>query len=211
MRIRRSVGGAKEVPVIGLDLSLKRPAAVCIPAGWKIGDWDELDWWAGDEVPGVDDHGDDVGRCKRLIWISDQVLNFVINRNVSHHVFAEDYAFSQSGPTARKLAENAGVTRVELYRYGRVMRTVVAASARKLLLGKCPQQDQKLIVQAALYRAGAPVSEKIVRKYVPEYRAPKIGGHPRPGRGLWGEDECDAFVVANWGRSEIGLTGLSLA
>jgi hypothetical protein len=202
VRVRRA---RPDVPVVGLDLSLTRPAAVRIPAHWSPGDWGSLEWWAGDDVPRVAGHEDDAGRCRRMIWISDRVLDFVVNRSPrTDAVFAEEYAFSQGGPTARKLAENGGVVRVELFRYGRVMRTVVAASARKFLLGKCPQRDPKVYVQAALWGAGAPLAEKLVRKY-------RGGWEPRTAGAHWGEDECDAFCVANWGRAEIGLTGLTLA
>lgn len=60
-------------------------------------------------------------------------------------------------------------------------------SARKFLLGAVPQTDRKAVVRDALTRAGAPFEDG---------------------------DQCDAFVVANWGLSELDapcLSGLMLS
>lgn len=179
----------KLVPVIGFDLSLSRPAACTIPAGWRLGDWGTLDYRSV-EPPGVGDAADLAGRYRRLSFVARWVIDLLWNEQQPwpdriQHAFVEEYAFSARSSSVTKLAELGGVVRVAALE-GRhtLLRPVVASQARRLILGRLPAKHAKVAVQQALYRAGAPFAN---------------------------DDECDAFVVANFGLSELGLTALTLA
>jgi Holliday junction resolvasome RuvABC endonuclease subunit len=122
-------------------------------------------------------------KADRLLDISNRMLNFVLAGSVKN-VFVENYAFSRSSSSVTKLAELGGAIRVLFRMRDLVLRPVVASSARKLLLGKLPRKNAKVAVQQALYAHGALFHN---------------------------DDECDAYVVANFGMSELGLTAMSLA
>jgi Holliday junction resolvasome RuvABC endonuclease subunit len=168
---------------MGMDLSLRRPAAAVIPARWRIGDWGDVSTWVEDfdETP-----KSDAERYVRIIRIAGAVRDMALMHRVGRDdVWVEDYAYSRSSSSVTKLGELGGVARIELFTHGRTVRAVTASSARKLLLGKVPKKDQKLAVQAAL----------------------KLGGAP-----FWEDpDVCDAFAVANWARSEQGLPAVTFA
>jgi Holliday junction resolvasome RuvABC endonuclease subunit len=172
--VRRRAGA-----IVGLDLSLKRPAACAIPRDWELGKWSDLRWTSLETAPVETEHD----RIVRIIKIVGHVREFALENRASD-CFVEGYAFSARSSSVTKLAELGGHARVEFLSYGRMLRTVVASQARKLLLGKLPQKNAKVMVQQALYAHGAPFSN---------------------------DDECDAFVVANFGLSELGLTALTLA
>jgi Holliday junction resolvasome RuvABC endonuclease subunit len=165
--------------VVGLDLSLTRPAACAIPHDWEIGKWRDLAWTSLETEPVENEHD----RIVRIIKIVGHVRDFALVNRASN-CFVEQYAFSRRSSSVTKLAELGGHARVEFLTYGRMLQTVVASQARKLLIGKLPPKNAKVMVQQALYAHGAPFPN---------------------------DDVCDAFVVANWGRSELGLTALSLA
>lgn len=171
----------REPSVVGLDLSLRSPAAVLIPAGWELGNWHELSWWSGNFPPPAP--GDLAGQYARLLHITKTVVDFVVGSGATD-VFVENYAFSASSTSVTKLAELGGAVRVALWRAEHLVRPVVASQARKLLLGKLPKEGAKVAVQRALYAHGAPFTN---------------------------DDECDAFAVANLGLSELGLTAMTLA
>jgi hypothetical protein len=166
--------------VLGLDLSLRQPAAVVIPFGWRLGDWPTL--WRYSFA--TEDPKSDRERYQRIGGIVDRMAQFAHTRRVTH-AYIEDYAYSRSSSSVTKLAELGGHARVEfLRRLGLVLHPVGEAQARRLLLGRLPPKDRKVAAQRALYAAGAPFANG---------------------------DECDAFVVANFGLSEFGLTALTLA
>lgn len=193
-RLERAPGPA----VVGLDLSLTRPAACRIPGDWEVGDWSRVvvaSWEPA--VPRGDGIDFERARIERLVEIADRVRAFVEmgarspgDREVVVEprvdaVGIESYAYSSSSSSVTKLAELGGVVRVSLFSYGIVPVPVVAASARKLLLGKLPRADQKAWVQAALKRARAPFWED--------------------------DDQADAFCVANWLRAELGGVALVMS
>lgn len=174
--------------VVGLDLSLTGPAAVAIPPRWVIGMWSALYAWTR-EYPPIKE-GYEVGRAARLVEISAAVEEFILQVSVRRScpvvVYVENYAFQKRSSSVTKLAELGGAVRARLYQRapGLVPIPVVAASARKLLLGKLPQKEQKYAVQAAVFAAGAPKE--------------------------WTEDVVDAFVVSNAGLSDLGFRHLCL-
>jgi Holliday junction resolvasome RuvABC endonuclease subunit len=168
--------------VAGLDLSLTCPACVVIPDGWKLGDWRNLERTRA-IVPSVQDRDPDRSKAIRLIKIVGRLREFVLE-NRATHCFVEGYAFSRHSSSVTKLAELGGYARVEFFSYGRVLREVTVSQARKLLLGKLPPRDAKKVVEAQLKRHGAEFAD---------------------------DNECDAFAIANWGLSELGLPFVCLA
>jgi Holliday junction resolvasome RuvABC endonuclease subunit len=170
----------KRIVILGLDLSLRRPAAVVIPDGWELGRWDDLARLSFEPFEVASDRE----RYQRIGGIVARLIGFARERQVTY-AFVEQYAFSKSSSSVTKLAELGGHARVEfLRRTGLVLRPVVASQARRQLLGALPRKDAKLVVQLALGAAGAPFPN---------------------------DDECDAFTVANFGLTELGLVALSLA
>jgi Holliday junction resolvasome RuvABC endonuclease subunit len=168
-------------PVVGFDLSLRAPAACCVPMGWKLGDWSTLRVETTMVV--VDPYDPTV---RRLQLIADWALQFCTTPRVAQ-IYVESYAFSASSSSVTKLAELGGAVRLRLYTAGGglVMQPLTASFARKLLLGQLPRKGAKLAVQFALKKYGFPKWES--------------------------DDACDAFAIANAGRAELGLPFLTLA
>jgi hypothetical protein len=171
--------------IIGLDLSLRGPAAVAIPFDWAF-DWKLQHATFGYELKEPTEET----RIERLLTISRDVRMF-IRRNLPKgaadasgvKVYVENYAFSRSSSSVTKLAELGGIVRGEVWReFGLTLTPVTASSARKLFLGHCPK-GAKEMVEAELAGLDAPFK---------------------------GNDECDAFVVANFGRAEHGLAAFTL-
>lgn len=181
--------------VMGLDLSLTRPAMAIIPARWNIGDWSSI-YVSSLVVPPLTKMGEGLSvyemcreRYVRLEMIVQWVLNCMRSGMMPDHVFTEDYAFGQSSSSVTKLAELGGVVKVAMFNHGRTVIPVTASSARKLLLGKLPGKGAgrgaaKAAVEAALHAAGSPCKN---------------------------DDEADAFACANFGLSETGHAALTLA
>jgi hypothetical protein len=169
--------------VIGIDPSLTRSAVVIIPPGWELGDWLTLRWCSVEVPPG---DGTERQRVERMGEIVHDLVEFVHSNSWSpSRAFVESYAFNARSASVTKLAELGGILRHQyLIEFGTALEPVTASQARKQLLGKLPRKDQKLAVQLALGRAGAPFENG---------------------------DEVDAFVCANFGLTECGLTALSLA
>jgi Holliday junction resolvasome RuvABC endonuclease subunit len=170
----------KRTVVLGLDLSLRRPAAVVIPAGWELGRWQDLKRLSFEPLEVASDRE----RYMRVGGIVARMIVFAREHEVSY-AGVEDYAFSKSSSSVTKLAELGGHARVEfLRRMGLLLRPVAASQARRQLLGALPPKNAKILTQRALYAAGAPFAN---------------------------DDECDAFAVANFMLTELGLVALSLA
>lgn len=193
---------------VGLDLSLSSPAGVCLPPAWRPGDWRGLLAWSL-TTPKVTE-GDERARVDRLVDIGAGVTDFILE---SHRISGarpavaiEQYAFSRQSAAVTKLAELGGVVRFLLKQSldfdPIVTRTLTAHQGRQLLLGKVPREDPKLYVQAALWKAGAPLEQKLVEKWT---------RWKKRGEVLWNEDVCDAFVIANVLRAELRLPALCLA
>lgn len=97
-------------------------------------------------------------------------------------VYVEDYAYG-SIHRGMDLGELGGAVKVALFQLGHVVVPVNQSTARKYLLGKLPQKDRGSAVAVALKDWGADFPNS---------------------------DEGDAFVVANYARTEHGLPGLTL-
>lgn len=172
--------------VLGLDLSLKRSAAVLIPAGWELGAWGALaveSWPTDDPPPGMSPERQQVERTERIDYVSQRVLAFV-TRHRPTHLFLEDYGFSRHSSSVTALGELRGVVRRDLLRgFGKVPLPVPVSAVRRVFFGGAlPRSDAKVYVQQALYGAGAPFGN---------------------------DDECDAYAVAAYGASELGLPVLT--
>jgi hypothetical protein len=179
--------------VVGFDLSLRAPAACFIPPGWALGDWACADFGYETFDPRHEvrdeEHAELRAAYRRIGAIVHWAADFVEMHQNRHacpvEVFVENYAFSKSSSSVTKLAELGGAMRFHFYVARRtVVRSVVASSARKLILGKLPRKDVKTVTQQALWDHGAPFADG---------------------------DQADSFVVANAGLSELGLPFLSLA
>jgi Holliday junction resolvasome RuvABC endonuclease subunit len=167
--------------VLGLDLSLTSPGMCVIPCGWELGDWGGLHCFTW--VPEIFGQTER-DRISRIVGIADFVFAYALQHH-AEHVFVEQYAFSRSSSSVTKLAELGGAVRAKFYWEAQiVLQPVVASQARKLVLGKLPAKDAKKLTHMALASAGA---------------------------GFENGDVADAFVVANFGLSELGLTALTLA
>lgn len=183
--------------VVGIDQSTKRTAIVIIPPDWTIGAWDELLYRCVEveKEPAREEFQDAQlyyrARTQRLSVIAIRAGEYIRERtgvSANARVFIEDYAYSMWGKSASVslLVElRATIAHWMLVHRGIGVVPVVASSARKLLLGKCPQSDPKGFVQAAFKEVHAP---------------------------FWDNDDlCDAMAVANFGLSELGRTALTLA
>jgi hypothetical protein len=127
-----------------------------------------------------------LGQMRRYDEIASWVIGITANKVVSG-VFVENYGFSQNSKAGSRIMESGGIVKFVFFKeHGWPMRPVAQNTARKLLLGKCPQKDVKVAVQNALFS---------------QCKAPRT----------WTEDQGDAFVIANYGLSEVGGTCLTLA
>ena len=121
-------------------------------------------------------------RLDRIVFIMERIGEFALKHGVTH-AFVEQYAFSQGTSHAHALGELGGLVKVRLHLAHIGVATVVASQARKFLFGKMPAKGAKKVAVAQLKTMGAEFDT---------------------------EDEYDAFVVANYGRSELGMTALAL-
>jgi Holliday junction resolvasome RuvABC endonuclease subunit len=118
-------------------------------------------------------------RLMRLERIANGVVEFCKEMNATA-VFAEEYAFSRKNSQAHALGEGGGCVKLEVWRrLNLVVVPIVASSARKTLLVKCPQKDPKSFVQYNVQRLRGPTLK-------------------------WTGDEIDAFVICNAGLGLIG-------
>lgn len=195
-RLRSAV--QKPEIVIGMDISWRRPAMVVLPANWKPGDWKTIRSFAFAESRSEKtlNEVECIERTERLVTkiagvIKHQLFSDPYSNHVdqSVHCFIEQYAYAQhqQGGHAR-IVEFVGALKLEVWREcGILLLPVIGTSARKLLLGRIPRSvgKVKVYVQTEVFRMGAPKE--------------------------WTEDEVDAFVIANCGRSLLGLPALATA
>jgi hypothetical protein len=197
--------------VLGVDASLTRTALVLIPPDWVPGDWAalkvrEISILGMPREECLDDLECEEYRVDRLTQIAARACDFVREHccNRALRGYIESYAFSASSSSVTKLAELGGVLRVTFYTdvdLQLVLEPVTASSARKLLLGRLPQKDQKLAAQGALYRAG----------FLKERQDSWLSAEKRATR--WVKecgDACDALIVGNAGRADLGFLSLTL-
>ncbi len=118
----------------------------------------------------------------RLRAVARSVVAF-IKREKATHVFIEGYSYGLPFG-AHGLGELGGTIKLAVLEECEILPSVVPpASARRVLLGKIPKGKGKNAVALALARAGAAFGTA---------------------------DEGDAFAVANFGLTELGVTALCL-
>lgn len=170
--------------VLGLDLSVRRSGIVVVPEGWRLGSWEDLRVaTAGEDL---EQFATPMERARRRRGIAEEVVLFARTHGVSH-VFVEEYAFGAQQNRAHELAELGGVVKDYLLGMNLAAHPVVASSARKLLFGtvsRMPKSQLKKYLMARWAEMGAPFQ---------------------------GDDEGDAFAVANAGLDALGLKCLRSA
>lgn len=175
--------------ILAFDLSLKAPAAVALPRDWRPGDWKRVKSWLA--RPKVPEGGDLTGEVQRYMaiaeWAEGVISDVIRGQHAQEvHAYVEAYGFKKNNSWASRLMESGGVVKATVYmRHAMILTPVNASTARKLLLGKLPRSDQKIAVQRAVFAAKAPKT--------------------------WEENICDAFVVCNFGLSEMGGVAMTLA
>lgn len=187
------------LPIVGLDLSLTAPAAICIPGAWDGRDLSAIVVSKlGSEARGTP--GSDVERIARMSSIAVAVVAFVAKQvpfayedrdgwqlppGLRPLVYVEGYAFGARSSSAHALAELGGIVRVDLFRdLGLTVTPVVASSARKTLLQKLPRADLKKFVERNMRR---------------------LQGETY----YWSGDVIDAFAVGNHARMLNGWRHMS--
>ena len=172
--------------VLGFDLSLTAPAAVALPLDWRPGDWKRAKTWKlSPKQP--KDKDDLKGQIERQIeiaeWASSCVRGLGPASSKALRVYVENYGFSRNNASASRIQESGGITKALLYkRHAAIMTPVSSSEARKVTLGfnpRRPKHDPKVVV---------------IDTVVNKFGAPKA----------WTEDQCDAFVVCQFGLSQEG-------
>lgn len=171
--------------VVGLDMSLRSPAACYIPMGWaadKRADTSKLTTWTYDgELP---KEANDIDRLERIHQIASGLTRWCSRLPIAG-IYIESYAFSMKSKASTALHELGGVIRIDLYRcLDTVVQEVTASACRKTLLQRLPKADSKKFTERNVRRLGGAALE-------------------------WNGDEVDAFVVANHGLMLQGWTPLS--
>lgn len=168
--------------VLGLDLSLRSSGAVVLRTGWCPGP-------AMFDVPVMSTGYElkapgPLQTVVRLASIVSDLARFADAHGVTH-AYVEDLAYGLAGQQGARLAGLADVVRVGLYeRLGLVVVPVNQNTVRKFFLGKLPPRDRAGATHAKLRELGCPWDRS---------------------------DYGDAFLVASYGRTELGLTGLTVA
>lgn len=176
------------MPVLGLDLSIASPAACLLSDRWTPGDWTQVTTVCWPSPPDASAH-----RLLRVRRTAEAVVELVRQSwrrgdpGAKVHAFVEGYSFG-SAQRAHHLGELGGVVRDRLLdlSWVELHPDVPSASWRRYLLGKVPSKDAKAVTHAALHSIWH--------------------GRPDPTG-----DELDAFGVANYGWSELGRVGVTLA
>lgn len=173
--------------VIGLDLSLRAAAGCLLFPSWdpvKPTDRVRFDTWGGKC------ENDLKARAERVDSIVTGIVEFVdgaMQWSGEPAILIEDHAYERFDQRGVMLAELAGAVKNELFRrWGLVVRPLAQSRAQSYLLGKLPpgKGTRGPATQAALSRLGFSFSAS---------------------------DPGDAFVIANAGRAELGLPGVTLA
>lgn len=168
--------------VIGLDLSLRGPAAAWLPRDWK-GDTRQVrigGGWGLDLEIGAPY----AERTQRMIRIADGVVAFC-KANPAEGIYIEDHAYKAQTSRATETHEMTGVVKADVFRaIGLPVIPIQAPTARKILLQKLPRSNVKQWVEDNVRRLGG---EAV----------------------YWTADQVDAVVVANAGADLLGWTALS--
>jgi hypothetical protein len=173
---------------IGLDLSLRAAGICVIEPEWEPGEWDRIHVRvAGYDFDPKVHSGDAKDKIERLSSISDAVVEVVSHWSTVGPlaIGVEDYAWGML-QGAQYLGEVGGVVKVSIFRScGIVPLAVNSSSWRKLLLG---------------LGRGKGIKAEVHRRL-------KIAEVPK----TWTGDCMDAMGVANFVRSEHGLSALTFA
>lgn len=172
--------------IIGLDLSLRRPAACILLPQWEPSEPTKhcvVRAFPQEQVEGIDPQAS----VERINCIVNDVFVFMDKHRPAgeFRVFVEDYAYGMAAGSSRalQLAELGGSMKLMMWMsYLVVAQPINSMTARKTFLGKLPKGKgaaQKAVQDAAIAL-----------------------GMVAKGSG---SDEADAFVVANAGRSELGF------
>lgn len=161
--------------VVGIDLSLTGLGLAAVPADWDL-TWSRI----VTERHGIPLTKTATARVRtaRNADLARAALRFCERVNATH-AWVEGYPASGRVFGLPGLCELGGVVRHTLASAGLHAETAPISSARKLVLGKLPRRDVKLVLHETVRSMGAPAS--------------------------WSGDEVDAWVAANWGASELGL------
>lgn len=178
--------------VLGLDLSLTRAAAVAVPVDFAtLADFSRV-------LVAVAGHGlhnasSERERDARCVEVAETIEELAATVHVVG-AFVEGYAFygARAVGQPHALGElRAVVRRTLIARFGWAPTPVSPGAARSLFFGKVPKKPPgakcdwlKSYILASVREVGAPFKH---------------------------DDEADAFLVANYGLSEIGSAALSLA
>lgn len=173
--------------VVGFDLSLTAPAAVALPLDWRPGQWKRVKSWLSKPLTPSDLEGQLIRYGRIASWAQHLIEDLPSEEDPA--CFVEEYAFSKNAKHSSALREAGGCVKLWLYeRCGVVLRPVASNTARKLFLG-------------ALSGRGLPIKVAVQDALFNVCGAPKT----------WDENQADAFVIANYGLSELGGTSLTLA
>ncbi len=171
--------------VVGLDLSLTRSAACFIPADWEPFLHGEVNWGALRTMTVGHPLKKDASpeeKADRLMRIAGSISEWISETSV---VAIEDYAYGLSGNSGMMLGELGGAVKYALWCDLKIgVQVVNQSTARKFLLGKLPPRDRAMVVVAQLEEWGCPFETV---------------------------DAKDAFVIASYYRTELGMPGLTLA
>ncbi len=146
--------------------------------------WDQ-EWKALDHETFRTSTAGESSRTDTLIAIGTRVVDFC-RRTEATHIYCEDYPRHLRSASVHTLAEVGGVVKARVREWtGLDVTPVNLSDARKLLLGRLPKADiAKRVVFEGLISCGAHFED---------------------------DHQADAFCVANWGLSELGLWCLSAA
>jgi hypothetical protein len=174
---------AKARPVVGIDLSLTRAAAVYLREDWVPGSW------AGVESMVVGEALEKASLAElagRLAKNARRLTEFAARRDRDGLLVAvEDLVGGLAGKGGLRLAGLDGALKAFLFEAGIVATPINVSTARKTLLGKVPQGKgaAPAAVQAVLARMGSPWA---------------------------GSDQGDAWCIANHLRSIAGMSFVSV-
>jgi Holliday junction resolvasome RuvABC endonuclease subunit len=172
----------QHVIVAGLDLSLTGTGISVIDArSWECDIACVSSVRIGEKLKGSNADADHEARVRRLVMIANEVVAFLAGEHVTH-VFVENYSFAMQH-SAHQLGEIGGTVKSTIWReLGIVAKPISNTTARKLFLGR---------------GTGKGIKEEVAR------RLRELGWR----RSV---DEGDAFVIANYGLSELGFPALSI-
>lgn len=178
--------------VVGFDLSVASPGAVALPLHWRPGDWRTPKAWLLKTARPAS--ADDLeGQLRRYAAVATWALGIVggltaegkAAKAPTVRLFVEDYGYSKNrSSSVSKTMENGGIVKYVLHQECGLILQPVASTKARALLGGVPRKDPKPFIQDKLYN---------------RCKAPRT----------WDENQVDAFVIANWGLSELGGIALT--